>query len=254
MSRFDVQILSDHVKRIGEYYYTLPNYSNYQIRLINNGDTRADAYVSIDGEKIGIWRVNAYSSIVIERPANLNRKLVFSKEYDTTDKKLGIQIINPASGTVSVTFKPEAYTITPYIESPTVLPRWKYGRIPSKSLKQSLKQPIDNKYQQYQHSAGDYTNDLTYYKKSYDFVTGATFLGAGSDQLFRNTARIYEYDPTSIKTIRVKMFVRNTKQDMTEKDVIADENLVYAEIPIYNNLTDRYYDCTGAIIEKPYFT
>ena len=54
----------------------LPDRSQYKLKLTNGHETNCDAEIFIDGETIGKWRITPYSTITIERPANINRKLI----------------------------------------------------------------------------------------------------------------------------------------------------------------------------------
>lgn len=62
------------------YYYLLENTSTYKIRLMNNRGVRTDAYCWIGDQKIGIWRVNPYSSIIIEKPVDSEETFRFNKD------------------------------------------------------------------------------------------------------------------------------------------------------------------------------
>src|SRR5947207_11001892 len=112
LNDFGFSIVADDVthltKNDGRYhYFSLPNFSTYKIKLINNRETRSDAVVSVDGENIGTWRVPAFSTVTIQRPANVNRKLVFVKENSYTAKYAGVTRNDTNNGLVTVVFKPE---------------------------------------------------------------------------------------------------------------------------------------------------
>jgi len=51
-------------------YYTLPNLSEYEIRLGNDNNIRVDVHIWINNHKVGTWRINPYSRIVIYKPIN----------------------------------------------------------------------------------------------------------------------------------------------------------------------------------------
>jgi len=70
LNGFAMSILSnkEHVKKIIDRrtnYYSLSNTSRFMIKLENNHPIRVDAHVWINNEKMGIWRINPYSNIII---------------------------------------------------------------------------------------------------------------------------------------------------------------------------------------------
>ena len=88
-------------------YFALPDKSEYVIKLGNDHGVKTDAHVWIDNEKIGVWRINSYSKVVIESPANINRKLVLLKEGTINAKEAGIQSQDNVNGLIKIIFKPE---------------------------------------------------------------------------------------------------------------------------------------------------
>jgi len=84
LNGYGFDIISDNSKRFvyrkGN-YYSLYNNTNYKIRLMNNHGVRTDAYIWIGNQKVGIWRINPYSSIVIESPVDSDELFTF-KERD----------------------------------------------------------------------------------------------------------------------------------------------------------------------------
>lgn len=91
-------------------YYALPNNTEYKIRLTNSKDVRTDAYITIDDEKVGVWRINPYSRITLERPTNGNRKFTLIKETSYQPKPTGIEVGLQTNGLIKVEFKPEKYS------------------------------------------------------------------------------------------------------------------------------------------------
>ncbi len=88
-------------------YYSLPHNTEYKLRLSNNHHRRVDAHVWIDGEKVGIWRINPTSRITIERPSTIARKFTLLKEGSGVANSIGISKGNPDNGLIRVTFRPE---------------------------------------------------------------------------------------------------------------------------------------------------
>jgi hypothetical protein len=64
----------------GHTYVVLPHNQPFHIELTNNGHTECDATVELDGKSIGNFRVNAQSTIKIQRPAGIDRELKFVAE------------------------------------------------------------------------------------------------------------------------------------------------------------------------------
>lgn len=90
----------------GSLYYSLPHNSEYRVVIHNNSSNKVNAILTIDGAKMGKWRVNPYSEIRIERPVHNNRKFVFVKEDSYEGNMAGITK-NNINGLVEVKFIPE---------------------------------------------------------------------------------------------------------------------------------------------------
>jgi hypothetical protein len=266
LNQFGLSIISNDVKHIiknnGKYhYFSLPNFSTYQIKLINNKGSRCDAIVSIDGENIGTWRIPSFSAITIQRPANINRKFVFVKEKSYTAKYTDIEANDPNNGLITVIFKPEAehlcpYQVPDYIRTPTFYEKWNYG---SDDIYDSIRQPAkEDDTSLYLNSSGIQNREMGINKSNSGYHNGATILGAGTDQNFNISSRIYKYDYSNITTINIRLIVGPRSEYLSIKQALGhktDEppvaNTVYP--PVYN-LVDRYYDNDRVLIEKPYYT
>ena len=74
----------------GGNYYALKEESTFAIKLSNDHNMRVDAHVWLDGYKIGIWRINPNSHIIIDKLRD-NKKLIIYKEG----------IINPPNNTTT---------------------------------------------------------------------------------------------------------------------------------------------------------
>ena len=62
LNRFSIEILNYNARKErinGHTYISLPHRSEYKIKLSNGRDTKCDAQVYIDGEKIGTWRIGS---------------------------------------------------------------------------------------------------------------------------------------------------------------------------------------------------
>jgi hypothetical protein len=85
------------------------------IALRNSTTKRAAAIIEVDGSPIGAWIVPAYQQIVIERPAEIDRRLTFYAQ-GTPEAQTNMQdlVASEDQGVVRVTFKPEmSYTPPP---------------------------------------------------------------------------------------------------------------------------------------------
>ena len=120
LNNFGVEILSISItKEFSENqgnYVALESGSEYKLKLINDRSTICDVKISIDGEYIGTWRINANSSIILERPLSEERKFTFFAETSKEARNAGI-IPNKDSGLISVTFIPKKYV--PVYASPS---------------------------------------------------------------------------------------------------------------------------------------
>lgn len=106
---FDVEIIavgSRSFNKIGHRYVSLPPHTEYKLKLTNNHHTRCDAEVSIDTVKVGNWRINANSSIVVERPEHAQRKFTFVGENSKIARNTGAVSGSDVNGLVGVVFKP----------------------------------------------------------------------------------------------------------------------------------------------------
>lgn len=85
----------------------LPDATEYSIVIRSLDRRRGNAEVKIDGKSIGAFRVeNDDQEIVIERPANIDRRLTFYALGSEGASKAGL-VSHPRLGQVEVTFTPE---------------------------------------------------------------------------------------------------------------------------------------------------
>lgn len=272
---FNVTIISPNIKQLVGNYLSLPNLSVYKIKLINNRETRCDAFVKIDGVDVGAWRIPSFDSITIERPANMNRRFVFIKESTYLAEHAGIERYDYNNGLISVTFKPELNRLCPYkyynkyddynfdkfeydgyVSTPTFLDVIRYG------VDSVLLKPLPYDTNAYSNSTGKNTNQLyvdTNIGIDTNYTEGATMLGSGTDQNFNVSSKIYKYDVDNITTIKVRLIIQ-PKSDKQFKSFDLKkypyQNKDFGNrryVPI-NELTERYYNSDRALIDRPYFT
>jgi hypothetical protein len=108
LHRFSISILvnGDPAEKIiyrNANYFSMPDNTQYTIELTNDNNVRADAHVSIHGEKIGAWRINPYSKVLVVSPAARKQKLIMSKNSGNTSSK--------EYGLIKVEFKPAKKSI-----------------------------------------------------------------------------------------------------------------------------------------------
>ena len=89
LNRFSVQVEKGRETDNG--YVELRHNTEYALRLRNDRNVAADAVVRIDGLEIGTWRIPAHQSILIERPANVDRKFTFYKLGSVEGNQAGLE-------------------------------------------------------------------------------------------------------------------------------------------------------------------
>jgi hypothetical protein len=87
-------------------YIELSHGTIYGLKFQNDSDRRCDVFVEIDGGTVGKWRINARSSIYIERPVHDTGWFVFYRVGTTEAKQVG-QGSSDQSGLITATFMPE---------------------------------------------------------------------------------------------------------------------------------------------------
>jgi hypothetical protein len=106
---FDVEIIAPGANTFykNDYrYVSLAPHTEYKLKLINKHNTRCDAKVYIDNTLVGSWRIDSYSSIIIERPENTQRRFTFVGENSRTAKQTGAIAGSEDNGLVRVIFRP----------------------------------------------------------------------------------------------------------------------------------------------------
>ena len=225
----------------GANYFLMRHGSAYKLKLYNDRGTKCDAEVWIDGEKVGIWRIEAYSSTTIERPAAINRKFVFLRENSSSARSAGIASGSSDNGLIKVIFKPAN---TDYIWSCDLInpsrsclgrnPAWNDDHFPFySSIHQNEKKAcafsddvlsnrqinnqinncnqqnyIQNASTNYQFAAPetDFTSPASY-------THGATALGQQSKQEFNTISPIRDIDTANIITIMARLIVDDNPEN-----------------------------------------
>jgi hypothetical protein len=87
-------------------YVSMEHGAQYALVLGNNCSSRADVEVTIDGHKVGEWRLNGFTTVTIERPVHDTGKFTFYQFGTIESSKAGI-VQNAELGLVKAVFKPE---------------------------------------------------------------------------------------------------------------------------------------------------
>jgi hypothetical protein len=171
------------------YYFPLLSGSEYSIVLANNGPAKCDAKVEIDGQFVGLWRVEAYSSLETERPLGVQQKFTWGKpssQGQVQDSKNSDPTVNQKNGQIRVTFSPEVYR--------------GYNQ---PSIKTSDREQWSNQVNL--GGSGEYRPDLN--RELYS--GGSTTLGQHSNQIFNVVAPITEIDQSKVTVIDARMVVKS---------------------------------------------
>lgn len=246
----------EHIKKNGYNYFAIPHLSEYKIKLTNGNQARCDAEISIDGEPIGTWRIVGLSSIIVERPANINRKFVFrdDKYYLDVSRYSRVPKKNTLNGVVSVVFKPENYTMCPYasvgfIVAPTYFER--------DQVTYSDSLPVSDVYNNYSPYFGSSGSPLQVSERVlHDDMpySGETILGGGTDQNFTATGKLRNVDHDKITKISIRLIPSKARPYISIRD--ANLNKPFLDRvggDIVYEVRDRYADSDKIMIEKPFF-
>lgn len=194
----------------GYKYYALEHNTDYKVKLINNSSARCNVELSIDGEMIGKFRLNAFSQGLIERPVKNNRKFVFVKENSYEANMGDVDVGASKNGLVEAKFIPELYN--KYYEEDTLFCAG--TECVSQSIKKSKGLSYTNSVNESQSRSfnADYVSPSKDYFSSYENISaGATVLGEKSNQNFNN-ASYMEEDLNNTTTKRVRLVVKEEKQ------------------------------------------
>lgn len=203
-------------------YYRLRHGDEYRVKMSNNTADYVNALLKIDSDTMGKWRLNPYSSIVIERPAHNSRKFVFVSEDSDIAKSSGVRqgVDADLNGLIEVIFiplrsncsrlcarSPMAWSnsASPYSKSDILFDSLNSSNLESQAFDRS--------------NAAQST-----------YSAGATVLGGDSDQKF-GTALEMEEDRTRAtkKMVRIVIDNRGPYTSIRERDM--DSRDEYDNIP-----------------------
>lgn len=87
-------------------YIELSHGTMYGLQFQNESNRRCDVLVEIDGGTVGKWRIDARSSIYIERPVHDTGRFAFYRVGTTEAKHAGLES-SDKTGLIAATFMPE---------------------------------------------------------------------------------------------------------------------------------------------------
>jgi len=203
----------------GYTYFLMPDLAEYCICMRNSRPTNCDVIVSIDGNKVGRWRINAGQSITVERPVGVNRVFKFVKETSQLATAGGVQSGDQENGLIKFEFLPERQK-TLSINTATSSMSWleKNSFDDSFSINQELGQNNFSR-QLLSVSSLQMTNESNKKKSTQDYrslltstpldraESGATILGRTSDQHFTEIPDIEDVDEQHKRTLIARMVV-----------------------------------------------
>ena len=196
------------------HYVDLPNDTAYAIRLINRHNVRTDAYVWVDGDSIGGFVLNPYSSETIRRPGQIDKQFVFFSERSPESLMAGVSPGDPNNGLIRVIFKPQKPIRYTRIRSPPRMvlspQRMRMGAVttglPSPSMLPTVS-PIASSTQMALPSIGAHRAMIS---ARGPYESGATLLGGASHQEFNKVPplRKDEIDESNETEILVRLIAR----------------------------------------------
>jgi len=78
-------------REVASGYVEMRHNTEYSLSMRNDRNVDCDAVVTVDGEKVGTWRIYSHQSILIERPANIDRKFTFYKLGTSEGAQAGLE-------------------------------------------------------------------------------------------------------------------------------------------------------------------
>jgi hypothetical protein len=179
---FSVGIVHNSVGEITDGgHVPIAHEAEYKIRLGNDGPTRCDVDVTMDGEPVGRFQLAAWAHCDIERPGSLfkggdpMRMFTFLKETSTEAASAGIAAKAKLNGVIDVFFTPEAAGHEVFLDSEVT------ERGEEKGASRGSVLPVG--------SSGPPRG-----KRRGGYMSGATALGRASTQQFHTVAGIDSVD------------------------------------------------------------
>jgi hypothetical protein len=228
----------------GHTYYSLPHNSEYRVRMNNYSGSRVNAAVKIDDESMGVWRIEPYGEIVIERPSHSDRKFVFVREGSWQANMGGVSRGKSKNGLVEVTFVPE---VCPRYGSwnawnDDIENRSDRDFLSARSATNRMSDESLNMQFASSNSSNSSRKEMNFSAAhNMNFSAGGTVLGNDSDQRFGNADRIIE-DKNRKVVKRVRLVVKDERKQYTSIKNTAGYDGVYDDDvpPRIDEETDRH--------------
>jgi len=239
-------------------YFSLPHLTEYTIKLSNNHLTRCDAEIFVDGDSVGMWRIEPLDTIKLERPANLNRRFVFVVEKSHVAKQAGVRGKSD-NGLITVVFTPEnkspscLYFNQPYLSTASFYDKNQVTYLDANSDGDSMtmKNAGDSR-QVYQNSTGSIKELSSAPHRQYS--SGATILGAGTDQHFTSVQKLRDIDYDNVTTINIRLVVaKNDARPYISIGKMVNETQIDQDIDLVHKMNDRLFGNDRVSLEKPYY-
>jgi len=192
-------------------YIPLTHNTEYAIVLRNRHNTRCDVTLTVDGEEIGKYRINAHGEFRIERPSKVSRKFVFVKEDSKEASGAGIVEGEQNNGLIVAVFTPErvqersAFTL----KSQNISFRGGQWNSRGESRGFSTNSFCDNSIDCFGSTPTNYTNCSSSYNQ---MSSGATVLGDESSQKFNTVSSITDIDYEKVTTIKLRLVCDEKKE------------------------------------------
>ena len=203
-------------------YVALAHETEYAIYLENNCCARTEVNLFVDGKESGTWILSPYQKIKnpIERPENEAKKFTFLRDTTKEAQDAGIKAGESKNGVVHVVFKPEKKDELDHVRSFALCASSSYDKcysappLPGATLHAGAMRSMSLSYQtrssERREVLGDFTLSDAVAKPKYS--SGATGLGAHSDQIFGTTHLIKEYNEAGHREIKLRLVYKEDDQ------------------------------------------
>jgi hypothetical protein len=183
-------------------YVAMEDGEQYSITLSNRSGKRCDAKIKLDGEEIGVLRLDGYETQTIERKLDGDDgRFTFGSVRGTAGKKLGAKSGKFSNGLIEVEFIPEKESVRRFKVQPYTL--------------REINDIYDYQYPRWQTSNYSARGNQTLCSCSAPAATskglneGFTYLTGASDQNFTKVASIVR-DQANAVTIRIRLGVKKS--------------------------------------------
>lgn len=202
-------------------YVEMKDGDHYRIALRNNGSTKCHAKISIDGNHVGTWILEPWSSATIERPVDVAKKFTFFKVSSSGGQEAGLVKGDPNNGLVTVEFIPTkrvTYFDREFCDDDDdgtcVLQRKGVPRGfgASRNKGRGAQSATFRSDKCSTNFCGMHTQSLSLESNVNSFEAGGTGLQGKSDQTFRLSHEKLELDHDAKVTVNLRLIARKESQ------------------------------------------